>query len=329
MFGSTFHDRGVMHRGHMIDSLDGLSVGDALGAQFFIMGRSVADLIAGRPPIGPWEWTDDTEMACTLVDEIQLRGNLDQDRLAANFARRWDPRRDYGFAATGTLRRIREGESWRSAAGRVFDGEGSCGNGAAMRVAPLGAYYAGDPAKIVVEAGRSAQVTHMHPEGVAGAEAVALAAGQAAQARLDEYLPAPGEFIDSLLRRLEPSETRTRIRRAGEMLGASIEDVAGELGNGSRVMAQDTVPFTIWVAATHLADYPTAIAACLEADGDMDTTCAIVGGIVGAHTGRGNRPESIGVPPSWLASREPLPTWLDQTNRAQRRRHRFFRRGQR
>lgn len=305
---------------HMFDALDGLAVGDALGAQFFIMGRSVADLIAGRPPVGPWEWTDDTEMACTLVDEIQARGDIDQDRLAAKFARRWDPRRDYGFAATGILRRIREGESWRAAAGRIFDGQGSCGNGAAMRVAPLGAYHAGDPAKITSEAGRSARVTHMHPEGVVGAVAVALAAGQAAEARRGEHLPAPGEFVDSILRHLEPGETRTRIRRAGELLGASVREVAGELGNGSRVMAQDTVPFTIWVAATHLADYPSAIAACLEADGDMDTTCAIVGGIVAAHTGRGTRPGAIGVPPAWLEAREPLPRWLDQTNREQRRR---------
>ncbi|WP_280348289.1 ADP-ribosylglycohydrolase family protein [Nocardia neocaledoniensis] len=45
------------------DSLDGLSVGDALGAQFFVPGRSVPELLAGRPPAGPWEWTDDTEIA--------------------------------------------------------------------------------------------------------------------------------------------------------------------------------------------------------------------------------------------------------------------------
>jgi hypothetical protein len=45
------------------DSLDGLSVGDALGAQFFMVGRSIPDLVAGRPPAAPWEWTDDTHMA--------------------------------------------------------------------------------------------------------------------------------------------------------------------------------------------------------------------------------------------------------------------------
>jgi ADP-ribosylglycohydrolase len=51
----------------MTASLDGLSVGDALGAQFFMVGRSIPDLMSDRPPAAPWEWTDDTEMACGLV----------------------------------------------------------------------------------------------------------------------------------------------------------------------------------------------------------------------------------------------------------------------
>ncbi|WP_308646087.1 ADP-ribosylglycohydrolase family protein [Nocardia cyriacigeorgica] len=90
---------------------------------------------------------------------------------------------------------------------------------------------------------------------------------------------------------------------------------ANELGNGSRVTAQDTVPLAIWAAATHLGDYPAAIATCLAADGDIDTTAAITGGIVAAYTGTGTGPV-IGVPKSWLSAREPLPAWLDQHRRA-------------
>jgi ADP-ribosylglycohydrolase len=70
-------------------------------------------------------------------------------------------------------------------------------------------------------------------------------------------------------------------------------------------MAQDTVPFAVWVADRFLDDYPAAIAACIAAGGDVDTTCAIAGGIVAAHTG------VAGIPPAWLAAREPLPPWLE------------------
>jgi ADP-ribosylglycohydrolase len=90
------------------------------------------------------------------------------------------------------------------------------------------------------------------------------------------------------------------------MLHLPADEVAYELGNGSLVTAQDTVPFTMWVAAKHLADYPQAIRTCVAVGGDIDTTAAIVGGIVAAYTG------IDGIPAAWLAAREPLPTWLNE-----------------
>ncbi len=98
------------------------------------------------------------------------------------------------------------------------------------------------------------------------------------------------------------------------MFGTSAQEAADGLGNGSLVMAQKTVPFTIWVAAQHLDDYPAAIITCIAADGDIDTTSAVVGGIVAAYTGAGARPGPIvGVPQTWLAAREPLPGWFDRS----------------
>ncbi|MDO3645883.1 ADP-ribosylglycohydrolase family protein [Nocardia mangyaensis] len=291
----------------MLDSLDGLSVGDALGAQFFIMGRSLPGLRAGNPPPGPWDWTDDTEMACSVVAELRRHQSIDPDRLARGFARRFSPERDYGHATVTTLRRIREGKNWRETAATAFDGHGSCGNGAAMRVAPLGAFYVDDPQRAVTEAIRTARITHAHPEGVIGAVAVALAARQAAHARRTRNPPTPTEFLTAVADPLEPGRTTFGVRRARDLLGATLAEAVHELGNGSRVTAQDTVPFALWAAATHFDDYPAAIAACIEADGDIDTTSAIVGGIVAAHTGTASR---TGVPEAWLTAREPLPPWL-------------------
>jgi ADP-ribosylglycohydrolase len=44
----------------------------------------------------------------------------------------------------GVLKAIGDGESWQSVTTSQFDGQGSWGNGAAMRVAPLGAWFADD-----------------------------------------------------------------------------------------------------------------------------------------------------------------------------------------
>ncbi|WP_325097431.1 ADP-ribosylglycohydrolase family protein [Nocardia gipuzkoensis] len=69
-----------------------------------------------------------------------------------------------------------------------------------------------------------------------------------------------------------------------------------------------------------LDDYPAAITTCIAADGDIDTTSAIVGGIVAACTGAGARPGPIvGVPQTWLAAREPLPGWFEPVRRTRRR----------
>lgn len=77
--------------------------------------------------------------------------------------------------------------------------------------------------------------------------------------------------------------------------------IAGEVGCGALISAPDTVPYSIWCAARHLDDLVEALWTTVGAGGDVDTTCAIVGGIVAARTGL------AGVPDEWLNAREPLP----------------------
>jgi ADP-ribosylglycohydrolase len=285
------------------DSLDGLSVGDALGARFFDPASSFEDLVAGRPPRPPWPWTDDTQMACSVVAELQAGAGIDQDRLAAAFAERYEPHRGYGAGSVALLARIRDGAPWRDVSRAAFEGQGSMGNGAAMRVAPLGAFHSADPRTAAVEARRSAEVTHAHPEAILAAVAVAVAAAEAGRARLLGERPAPVTLLDAVLDVVRAGRVRAGIERARDLLGAGASEASSELGNGARALAQDTVPFTLWTAATYLHDYPGAIVACVEAGGDLDTTAAIVGGIVATFTGIGEP----GVPRSWLAAREPLP----------------------
>lgn len=290
------------------DALAGLSVGDALGSQFFVPGRQPTDLAAGQLPPSPWAWTDDTEMACSVVAALAESGRIDRDALALAFAERCDPYRVYGSGAVGILRLIRTGTPWPVAAASAFGGQGSCGNGAAMRVGPLGAYFADSTSRAAVQARASAEVTHAHPEGIAGAIAVAVAASLAARGRLAGHRSEPARLLAGVAAALDPtSDVYRGIQRAAGLLGRQPEVAVAELGNGSRETAQDTVAFTCWVAAGHLDDYPAAVRVCVEAGGDVDTTTAIVGAIVAAYTGVGT---PAGVPTEWLDAREPLPDWL-------------------
>src|SRR5262249_21925280 len=127
-------------------------------------------------PGGTWRYTDDTEMAISIFEQLDQHGGINQDELADAFAERMDPARGYGGGAYRVLTAIADGAPWRRASIDNFRGHGSCGNGVAMRVAPIGAFFADDLDRCVKEARLSAEITHMHEEGIAGAIAVAVGA---------------------------------------------------------------------------------------------------------------------------------------------------------
>ena len=87
-------------------SLDGLSVGDGFGERFFVHPDTARNLIAQRAfPAPPWRTTDDTEMAISVVEVLQLHGEILPDALAQAFADRYvgDPARGYGQGAHTVL----------------------------------------------------------------------------------------------------------------------------------------------------------------------------------------------------------------------------------
>ncbi len=157
-------------------------MGDALGSRF--LPANAPALSGGELPPGPWHWTDDTEMACSLVAVLLARGGTDQDVLAGSFAAHHDVDRGYGRAVTRMLRRIRqENGDWRETA-LLPSTARAPGATAPPCAAPLGAWYADDIEQAVSQAESSAAVTHRHPDGVAGAVAVGAAAA---------LLPLPAE----------------------------------------------------------------------------------------------------------------------------------------
>jgi ADP-ribosylglycohydrolase len=278
-------------------ALEGLSLGDAFGERFMVPPETAVRMIELRAvPGGTWRWTDDTEMALSIVEQLEERGAIDQDDLAQRFARRMDLDRGYGRGAIAILDEIRAGASWRSAATAAFDGAGSLGNGAAMRVAPVGAYFSNDLDRAVEQAAASAEITHAHADGIAGAVAVA-AATALATAETE-----PRTLVERVRDRTPRGATRDGIDRALALLDEpSPTAAANVLGNGSGVSAADTVPFCLWVVARHLrSSYEEALWDTVRALGDRDTTCAIVGGILATRFGLD------GIPAEWRQAREPL-----------------------
>jgi ADP-ribosylglycohydrolase len=287
-------------------SLEGLSVGDALGGFFEFNHPAALDrAVKTRTlPDIQWHFTDDTNMALSIYEILSLyeRIEFEQQELAISFARHFDRGRGYGPSIHRFVPRVLSGQDWREASKTAFGGSGSFGNGGAMRVAPVGAYFADDIDAVVRNAAASAEVTHAHPEGIAGAIAVAVAAAYAWQLRGETVYW--HQFISQVLPHVPVGEVHEGLKKARSLEdGTSVEKAKSLLGNGGRVTAQDTVPFVLWCAGEKLTSYEEAIWLTASGGGDVDTTCAMVGGIVSMYTGL------EGIPADWIAHREPLPSW--------------------
>ncbi|MEV7599498.1 ADP-ribosylglycohydrolase family protein [Kitasatospora sp. NPDC089797] len=298
----------------VLDSLRGLALGDAFGDRWFSVpvDEAPAALAARLVRPAPWHWTDDTATALVLVRHLVTHGEVRQDALAEGFAAEYarEYQRKYGPSMHRVLRGIGAGGDWRAITAGQFEGQGSYGNGAAMRAAPLGAWFAEDLDEVVRQAELQALTTHFHPEAVSGAVAVALAAALAARSR-GRGAPGRSDLLTEVAARLSEGDVRSGLRIAARLPEhTSIRHAATVLGSGLLISAPDTVPFALWSAAGHLDSLPDALWHTLEGWGDMDTTCAIAGGVVAARTGLS------GVPGAWLAAREELPAWVAEASTA-------------
>jgi len=279
-------------------SLDLLSLGDAFGDRFFAATGAEALRTRSLPP-GPWLSSDDTEMALGIYDCLARHGRIEQDALARILALRYqaNPLKGYGGTIRGVFHAILEGMDWQTASARAYDGEGSMGNGGAMRVPVLGAYFADDLNLTIEEARRSAAVTHAHPDGQAGAIAVAVAAAWTWRSATWDRV----DFFRTVLEAVPPGATYDGIARARDLPAAyQLLTAVAALGNGTRVVSSDTVPLCLWIIARHPDDIVEALWTAVAAEGDRDTTCAIIAGVM-AGLGHAAQP-----PSPWLEMREPL-----------------------
>lgn len=196
---------------------------------------------------------------------------------------------------------IKSGEDWSERAQSLFEGQGPFGNGAAMRVAPVGAFFAGDMNAVVEQTARSSVITHTHDEAIAGGIAVAVATARAHELRSSGEMPSRSEFLDLVLPYVPESEVRSKIRQARDMsVNASVQFAVSVLGMESLLKTRF---LSLCGARVSICRIMKGLWLTVSGLGDRDTTCAIVGGIVATYTG------VEGIPHEWLTSRGSLPAW--------------------
>jgi len=274
----------------------GLAVGDALGAPFEgrrdVKDHQVWRLVQERPLL---RYTDDTHMAIGVAESLIACGRFDGQHMAEAFVRNFEeePWRGYGPGPPRVFQKIKAGIPWDSAAETIYPG-GSFGNGAAMRVAPLGLFFCRDFKLLKEAAALQSKITHSHPLGMEGA---ALQAFAVALAALHGPSYPPRELLARLQTFTEEEIYLRKLKELEDLLGepnASV--VALRLGNG--IEAFNSVPTAICCFLRHPNSFQKTVVEAVCLGGDTDTIAAMAGAISGASLGLEK------IPQQWLQKLE-------------------------
>ena len=262
----------------------GTAVGDALGRR--VEGwphEAIKRRFGVLEEIEDGRYTDDTEMMIGLMEALVESPDFDPALASKRFLENFHPWRGYGARIYGVMERLRQGLPWDEV------GTDSWGNGAAMRIAPIGFFYFDRGEELRKAAILSATITHKHPDGIAGALAQALTVAAATEKGLQ------GEPLreEDLLQRIASETKVLSPRMAEEILRiASLPKPKDTLEKASLiassfpcdVSALGAVPAAI--AAFLLASsFEEAVIVAVNAGGDTDTIGAMAGAVAGAYWG--------------------------------------------
>lgn len=221
----------------------GAICGDVIGSRFEAMNYKGTDfpLFAEN-----CRYTDDTTLTIAVADAIM--NNKNYAHTIRQYGRE-HPLAGYGgsFIAWLDDENAPPYNSW--------------GNGSAMRVSPVGWLF--DTEELVLNHARlSAEVTHNHPEGIKGAQAVALAV----------FMARNGYSKESIKQNISS--------KFGYDLDRTIDEIRPTYEFD--VSCQGSVPESI-IAFLESTDYEDCIRRAISIGGDSDTIAAMAGSVAEAY----------------------------------------------
>ena len=263
----------------------GSAIGDAIGEIAFTHPekKSLCEII---DRIDKLIYTDDTAMAIGLAESILLKKGIDQQHLGDTFSRNFfrEPWRGYASGPPTLFSLVRHtGISYVEAARSLFEGMGSMGNGAAMRIAPVGLFFH-QSERLYDEACASAEVTHAHPVGKDGAAVLAWAISQAVKLNPEKEFPREG-FIKPLIEFSITSEIREKMGLIQELIDGEISTEIAADRLGRSVAVDESMPFALYSFLRYSKSFEGCLLCSILNGGDRDTLGAMACAISGAYLG--------------------------------------------
>lgn len=226
----------------MKNTIIGAVAGDVIGSiyEFHNIRTIVFPLLNEK-----CNFTDDSVLTIAVADCILH--HKDFSKTIWDYAKKY-PHRGYGG---GFMHWIAKGD---------LKPYNSFGNGSAMRVSPVGFAY-NDIDTVLHVAKQSAEVTHNHPEGIKGAQAIASAIFYARMGKSKEFIK---DYISTAFH-YNLNDTVENLRKTSHF---------DETCQGSATQAI--------IAFLESTDFENAIRLAVSIGGDSDTIACMTGGIAAA-----------------------------------------------
>lgn len=290
----------------------GGALGDAVGELASSHGdyESLIDWISEGDVL---RYTDDTAMSIGLAEALtKSGGGINEEEIGKIFQRNYgrEPWRDYSKSIPAIFAMVKRHDMpFSEAASRLYDGAGSLGNGAAMRIAPLGLLFRNSE-RLREFAEQSARITHTHEIGIDGATVMAWATAQLAN--LDPKAKFPfATFCTGIVRFAQSKVMRLRLVQVIELIAGNAppEQAAAELELSQSVA--ESLPYSLYSSLANRKSFQDCVYCAVLQGGDRDTMGAMAGALSGAYLG------GKALPKDWVSrveNREMLEDLAKQLN---------------
>ncbi|HDH88491.1 MAG TPA: hypothetical protein ENF36_10750 [Desulfobacteraceae bacterium] len=263
----------------------GSALGDAIGELAF-QYRNKEDICIQLDRLKELRYTDDTAMSIGLAESLIKKGILDQQDLGETFRYNYErePWRGYASGPPTIFSMVKQsGITYAEAARGLFGGTGSLGNGAAMRIVPVGLFFH-DSSDLYEKACMSAAVTHAHPVGKDGAAVQARAVSLVVKLDPKEAFSSRA-FMDTLIDFSRTPEIEEKMRLIQKLINAQSPPSLAAEQLGQTVAVHESMPFALFSFLRHPKSFEDCLFCATLNGGDRDTLGAMACAISGAYLG--------------------------------------------
>lgn len=267
-----------------LGAMVGMALGDAIGELAYRFPRR-AHLYAQIADSDQLFYTGDTALGIALAESVLSTDEVDIEHVGKTIRHtvQTEQSRCFGPGLPRILKAVEEeGLRYSEAARQMYKGQGSLGNGAAVRVPAVGLLYYHSP-DLYDQAVNSAKATHMHPLGTDGAAVTAKAIAQSILLKAHQLDTAI--FCEQLAEFAKTPEMKGKMLRVGDLIADNEMPMKAAQQLGRSITVHESMPFAVFCFLRSHESFEDALVTAISNGGDCNTLGAMTGAMSGAYLG--------------------------------------------